>query len=118
MDPWTVSIELPSIPRCNTSVIVREALILGDNIDYIHAEAIDTLFCPEQHHIIHRSTYLLILPIQIRLGFIVESKIILSRSFVELPGRTPELRLPVVGESAIRRRVFPNIIITVGIVLA
>ncbi|MNN15164.1 hypothetical protein D3C81_1282620 [compost metagenome] len=78
MDPRSVRIELSSIPRRYTSVIVRESLILGDDVNDIHAEAVNAFSGPEQHHLIHRSANLFVLPVQIRLSFVVQREIILA----------------------------------------
>lgn len=78
MDTWTICVEFPSISRRHTSVIIREALVLGDQVNHIHAEAVHTLAGPEQHHLIDLSANLLILPVQICLCLIEKGKIILA----------------------------------------
>ena len=75
---------------------VRHFLCLRDHADHIHAEAINSLFAPPGHHIVHFLTYFRIIPVQIRLLFGEQVQIIHLSVLIILPCRTAKARAPVI----------------------
>ena len=92
---------------------IREILRLGDLVDDIKAESLDSLLQPESQNIIQFLPHLRIFPIQIGLADRIQMKIILVQRRDKLPCRTAKTALPVVRCTAIRRRITENIVILV-----
>ncbi|MNN62777.1 hypothetical protein D3C81_1781060 [compost metagenome] len=95
----------------------RQPFHLGDHIDYIHPESIDTFIKPEGDHLVQRFAKLRIFPVQIRLFAREQMQKIFACSFIQLPGRAAEDGTPIVGPLTIRTAGPPDIVIPVGIVL-
>ncbi|MNW63939.1 hypothetical protein D3C74_421770 [compost metagenome] len=51
MDTRAIGIELSPIARCGGWVIIREALIFGDQINNVHPETADPFVRPKNHQV-------------------------------------------------------------------
>ena len=91
---------------------------LGDHADDVHAKAVDALLEPEVHHVKDLIANLRVLPVQIGLSFSKKVQVILTGFLVVLPRRAAEAAAPVVGGTAVRGGVFPDIIVAFGVVAA
>ena len=117
MKSWSVAVIFSCIILAVISLrVIREGLILGDRRDHIHAPSISTFIHPELHQIIDFLTDSFIFPVEVRLFFAVEMKVILATLLVIFPGASAEAGTPVVWLTAICFRVFPDVIITVFVV--
>jgi len=117
MKSWSVAVIFSCIILAVISLrVIREGLILGDRRDHIHAPSISSFIHPEFHQIIDFLTDSFIFPVDVRLFFAVEMKVILATLFVVFPGTSAEAGTPVVWLTAICFRVFPDVIITVFVV--
>ena len=96
--------------------VIREGLVFGDGCDYVHTPSVSSFIHPEFHQIIDFLTDSFIFPVDVRLFFAVEMKVILATPFVIFPGASAEAGTPVVWLTAICFRVFPDVIITVFVV--
>ncbi|MNC45136.1 hypothetical protein D3C75_940840 [compost metagenome] len=63
MDTRTIGIELSPIARYGGWVIIRKALIFGDQIDNVHPETVDPFLRPENHQVSDFLPNLLIFPV-------------------------------------------------------
>ena len=89
--------------------IVPEFGILHQMPQHINAKTIDTAIQPEAQHIVHRSPYFRISPIQVRLCFEEGVVIVLTSRRIPFPGGAAEIADPVIGRTAIRLRSPPDI---------
>ena len=83
--------------------------ILVKVMDGIHPKPIDTSVEPESQHVAHGLLDVRIAPIEVGLLLQVRVIIVLSGSFIESPGRTAKLALPVVRWRPVRLRVSPHV---------
>ena len=74
---------------------IGQTRALGDNVDCVDAEAVDTAIKPPVHHVVDRVAHLRVFPVQIRLLAGEQVKVVLARGWIVLPGRATEERLPV-----------------------
>ena len=116
MDVGSVGGHIEIGVACGLRLSVREALILGDKADDIHAEAVNSLFQPPVHHVKDLVADLRVVPVEIRLLLGEEVQVILSRSLIILPGASAEAGAPVIRLLSILP-VPPDIVIPVGIIL-
>src|SRR6266446_9316684 len=96
--------------------IVAKLRILDQMPDHVDPETVDALAKPEAHHVMDGPAHLRFAPIQIRLLGQEGVIIILPRRGVVLPGAAAEFRQPIVGRAAIRRRIAPDVPVTLRIV--
>ena len=89
--------------------IIAALLILVEMVDSIHPKPVNTSVEPKSQHVAHGLLYLRIAPIEVRLLLEVRMVIVLTSDFVESPGRTAKLALPVVRWGTVRLRVSPDI---------
>ena len=87
---------LPRDRRC-----VGEPVGLGDEIDDVHAEAVDTAVEPPAHDVVHRAPYLRVLPVQVGLLPVEQVQVVLARWSDPIP--TPSRRRTSPSCSARRR---------------
>ena len=69
---------------------VGQALGLGDEIDDVHPEAVDAAVEPPNHDVLHRFSYLRVLPVQIRLLAGEQVQVVLAGGGIPLPRRAGE----------------------------
>ena len=93
-----------------------KVLILGNHTDHIHTETVDSLVTPEFHHIVNFLAHFLIFPVQIRLFFGKQVQVIHLCLIVVFPCRTAECTTPVIWLFSVYR-IFPDVIVTVRIIL-
>src|SRR5581483_3995453 len=84
-------------------------LILDQVPDDINAEAVDTAPQPETHHVVDRFPDRRVAPVEIRLLAQERVIVVLPGGGIILPGAAAELRKPVVGRTAVRFRIAPEI---------
>ena len=117
MDPRTVNAVWTEISiQAAFHFSIRESLILGNHTDHIHTETVDSLVTPEFHHIVNFLAHFLIFPVQIRLFFGKQMQVIHLCLIVVFPCRTAEYTAPVIWLFSVYR-IFPDIIVTVRIIL-
>ena len=95
--------------------IIWKILLLGNRRNDIHPPAIGAFFHPELHQIVNLFAHLRIFPIQIGLPSAVEVQEILPSLLTVLPGTSAETRAPVIRLTSVCLRIFPDIIVTIGI---
>src|SRR5215211_9410857 len=86
-------------------VAVGKLGIFGDEVDYVHAEAIDAALQSPAHHRVGCPADLGVLPVEVGLLAREQVQIVLARLVVELPRRAGEHRAPVVKFGARLARV-------------
>ena len=84
--------------------------------DGINAISVDTFLIPETDNIKNFLFGFRIIPVQIRLFFGKEMKIVLSSFRDIFPGASAKNRHPAVWSTTVRRRVTPDIVITVRVI--
>ena len=89
--------------------IVAILLILVEMVDSIHPKPVNTSVEPKSQHVAHGLLDLRIAPIEVRLLLEVRVVIVLTSDFVESPGGTAKLALPIVRWGTVRLRVSPDI---------
>ena len=89
--------------------IIAALLILVEMVDSIHPKPVNSSVEPKSQHVAHGLLYLRIAPIEVRLLLEVRVVVVLTSDFVESPGRTAELALPVVRWGTVWLRVSPDI---------
>ena len=77
------------------AVAVGQRRVLGDEVDDVHAEAVDPAVEPPAHHLVDRGAHLRVLPVQVGLLAREEVQVVLAGRLVELPRRAGEGRAPV-----------------------
>ena len=96
------------LPRDVAMSLERHAVgqrrVLGDQVDDVHPEAVDTPVDPPAHHRVDGLADLFVLPVQIGLLAREDVQVVLATAVVVLPGGAGENRLPVVGLGAVARR--------------
>ena len=60
-------------------------LALGNQVDHVHAEAVDATIDPPVHHVVDRLPYLRVLPVEVRLLGAEQVQVILPAALVKLP---------------------------------
>ena len=70
---------------------------LGDQVDHVHAEAVDAALYPAPHHGVDRLTHRRVLPVQVGLLGCEQMQVVLAGRGVELPSATGEEGAPVGG---------------------
>ena len=78
---------------------VGHARVLRDQVDDIHAEAVDTAVEPPVHHLVDGGAHVGVVPVQVGLLPVEQVQVILARGLVPRPGRAGEEGPPVVGLS-------------------
>ena len=81
---------------------VGQSCSLGDHVDRVDAEAVNSSLKPPVHHVVDGLAHVRILPVQVGLLAGEEVQVILTRRRVELPRGAPEEGLPVVWFGARR----------------
>ena len=95
---------------------IRKLRDLGDVVDYIHTEAVDSFIRPELHDAVHLFPHKRIIPVQIRLFFCIQvQKILITLRFL-FPSRKSEVTAPVVRRQTARFPIPKEVIIPVGAV--
>ena len=89
--------------------IVAEQIVLDQQPQDIHAEAVDAAIEPEAHCRVHRLADVGIAPVQVRLLGQERVVVELAGCGVESPRRSAEVRHPIVRRAAIWSRVAPQI---------
>ncbi|MNC17207.1 hypothetical protein D3C75_650800 [compost metagenome] len=103
--------------RCSTWIIrIRVTFRLHDMCNGIKAKSVHTLLQPPFHHLMQLINDHGILPVQIRLIFGIEVKVIFIGPRIKLPHRTTEIRLPVIRGTSIFS-FSPNIVVPFRIIL-
>ncbi len=74
---------------------VAEDRLLRDEVDHVHAEAVDAAVEPAAHHGVHRLAHLGVLPVQIGLLAVEQVEVVLPGRRIPFPHRAGEERLPV-----------------------
>ena len=69
-------------------VAVGQVGIFGDEVDDVHAEAVDAAVQPPAHHRVDRLADLGVLPVEVGLLAREQEQVVLARFVVELPRRT------------------------------
>src|SRR5215218_9421376 len=77
-------------------VAVGQLGVFGDEVDYVHAEAVDAALQPPAHHGVECLADLRVLPVEVGLLTREQVQVVLARFVVELPSRAGEYRAPVV----------------------
>ncbi len=81
---------------------VGQGGVLGDEVDDVHAEAVDAALDPPAHHRVDRLAHLGVLPVEVGLLRREEVEVVLTARLVEVPGGAGERGAPVVGLGARR----------------
>ncbi len=89
-----------AVERARVHLAVRQCGILGDQIDHVHAEPVDSAVQPPVHHRVDRRPDVRVLPVEVGLLAREQVQVVLVGGGVELPGRPGEPRAPVVGLGA------------------
>ena len=89
--------------------IVGEVCRLDQVPQHVDAEAVHASVEPEAHHVVHRRLHGRITPVEVRLLLQEGVVVILAGGLVPLPCRAAEIADPVVGRSAIRRAIAPDV---------
>ncbi len=76
---------------------VRQGLVLGDEVDDVHPEAVHAAVQPPVHHVVDGGPDLRVFPVEVRLFPRKEVEVVLPGRGVVLPGRAGECGTPVVG---------------------
>ncbi len=90
--------------------------LFADIIDDIHPETGNAAFQPPVHHVMNFGTDLRVFPVQIGLAAREEMQVVFAGRLVERPGGAAECRLEIVGRSAVRTRLAPDVEVTKRIV--
>ena len=69
---------------------IGQAGAFGDDVDRVHAEAVDAAREPPVHHVVDRVTDRGVFPVQVRLLPSKQVEVVLARGGVVLPGRATE----------------------------
>ena len=69
---------------------------LGDEVDDVHPEAVDTAVEPPAHDVVDGLAHLRVLPVEVRLLTVEQVQVVLAGRGFPLPGRSAEERAPVV----------------------
>ncbi len=69
--------------------------VLGDEVDDVHAEAVDAAVEPPPHHRVDRLADVGVLPVEVRLLGVEQVQVVRARGLVEPPRAAPEERAPV-----------------------
>ena len=67
--------------------VVRESRVLADQVDDVHAEAVDASVEPEPQHVVHRLLDLGVRPVQVGLLGQEAVQVVLAGGLVERPCR-------------------------------
>lgn len=89
--------------------IVAELRVLEQVPENVDAESVDAAAEPEAQHVVHRSANVRVTPVEVRLPREKRVAIVLAGRRIELPGAARGKALPVVGWSAVRARVAPDV---------
>ena len=87
--------ELVDPRQCRTRPVLQ-AGVLGDEVDDVHAEAVDPAVQPPAHHRVDRLADLRVLPVEVGLLAREQVQVVLARRGVGLPAGPGEERAPVV----------------------
>jgi len=85
----------PRAPGVNDAV--GQGRVLRDQVDDVHAEAVDAAVEPPVHHVIDGGADLGVVPVQVGLLLVEQVQVVLARSLVPGPGRAGEEGPPVGG---------------------
>ena len=96
-------------PPIGVRRVVPILLILVKVVDCIHPKPVNASVEPESQHVAHGLLDLRIAPIEVRLLLQVRVVVVLAGNFIEGPGRTAKLALPVVWRGTVRLRVSPHV---------
>jgi hypothetical protein len=86
---------------------VRQRRLLGDEVDDVHPEAVDTAVEPPAHHVVDGRAHLGVLPVEVGLLAVEQVQVVLPAPLVPLPRRAAEERAPVVRLRAVAARLGP-----------
>ena len=95
--------------------IVAERVVLEQVPDDVDAKAIDAAPQPEPHDVVNCGAYLGIAPVEVGLRRQERVVIILAGVRFERPGAAAELGQPVVRRPAVRRRIPPDVPLSLGV---
>ena len=95
--------------------VVGQTLGLGDEGDHVLAEAVYALVQPEAEDFLHFLPHEGVVHVQVRLLDSEEVQVVFAAQLVILPGLALEKTVPVVGQSAVRARGPPDVIVRVGL---
>ena len=95
--------------------VVAELVVLDEQPENVHAEAVDALVEPELHGAVHGAADFGVAPVEV--GLLGQEGVVegLARGPVVGPGGAAEIRLPVVGRRAVRAGVAPQVPVALGI---
>ncbi len=96
--------------------VVAELLVLDEQPEDVHAEAVDAAIQPEAHGGVDGRADLGIVPVEV--GLLLEEgvEVELAGGLVEGPAGAAEVALPVVGDAAIGGGIAPEIPVALGVV--
>ena len=89
--------------------VIGEIGMLDQHPDHIDTEAINTAGEPEAHHIVDRSAYRRVAPVEIGLLGVEQMEVVLTRSLIKAPGRATKIAQPVIWRPPVSGRVTPDI---------
>ncbi|MNW60823.1 hypothetical protein D3C74_388440 [compost metagenome] len=96
VDAGSVGVVRKSVAEaCVPHGTVGEVRVLGDEVDDVHAEAVDATVEPPAHHGEDGLAHLGVLPVEVGLLGVEQVQVVLTGFFVEGPGGAGEERLPV-----------------------
>ena len=98
--------------------VVAQLAVLDDRVAHVDPEARDAALVPEAQDRVEGVAHLVVPPVQVGLRGQELVEVVLTCRFVQRPGRAAEVGLPVVGRSAARRRVGPDVVVAVRRVTA
>ncbi|CSC67733.1 Uncharacterised protein [Vibrio cholerae] len=108
MHSWAIGVKTTTI----TDFIIGKILLLGNEVNHVKSETIDTFFSPKSDDVFYFFSNLRIFPVQIGLLFGKQMQIILTGRFIQRPRTPAKFGLPVVRHTTVNR-LTPNIVITV-----
>ena len=98
------ALDLEAVGVARVHGAVGERVGLADQVDHVHAEAVDAPVDPPAHHRVHGLPDLGVLPVEVGLLAAEQVQVVLPRRLVELPPRAAEERAPVGGLGSGRPR--------------
>ena len=101
---------------------VRQARVLRDQVNDVHAEAVNAAVEPPVHHAVDGGAHLGVVPVQVGLLLVERVQVVLTRSLVPGPGRAREEGAPIIGlrpglaAHAPGARVAPDVPVTLRVI--
>ena len=102
-------------PGAEQVICCREILVLRDEVNHVHPEAIHALLEPPIHHRIHSCADFGVFPVQVRLLLGKDVQEVLLSVLVPLPDRARESSL-VIGWFVAVNGITPDVPITLGVI--